>query len=182
MSKANGRYRIEYVDPASLREWERNPRAHPPESVAAIKKSILAHGFRNPIIARREDRRVEAGHGRLMAARELGLKEVPVIFVEGDDELKAASFAVADNRSQELSSFVPSRLADVLLELDAANRLDDALFTPLELQNLAHGLDEWQPPDPPEAWKEFDESAADGFETVTCPYCGKEFVHETGKD
>ena len=64
-----------------LRPYERNPRTHSEEQVAQIAASIVEFGFTNPILVD-EASGIIAGHGRLLAARQLGLAEVPVMRLE----------------------------------------------------------------------------------------------------
>jgi DNA modification methylase len=75
----------------------RNARTHSEAQVAEIAGSIRAFGFTNPILVG-EDGDVVAGHGRLAAARQLGLAEVPVISLKGLNELQRRQLVLADNR------------------------------------------------------------------------------------
>jgi DNA modification methylase len=75
----------------------RNARTHSDAQVAEIAGSIRAFGFTNPILAG-EDGDVVAGHGRLAAARLLGLSEVPVIVLRGLSEVQRRQLMLADNR------------------------------------------------------------------------------------
>ena len=68
-----------------LRPYERNPRTHSADQVAQIAASMVEFGFTNPILVDETDG-ILAGHGRLMAARELGLTEVPVVRLSADDQ------------------------------------------------------------------------------------------------
>ena len=61
-----------------LRFYERNPRTHSADQVAQIATSMVEFGFTNPILVDETDG-ILAGHARLMAARQLGLSEVPVV-------------------------------------------------------------------------------------------------------
>jgi ParB-like chromosome segregation protein Spo0J len=61
-----------------LRPYERNPRTHSADQLAQIAASMVEFGFTNPILVDEADG-ILAGHGRLMAARELGLADVPVV-------------------------------------------------------------------------------------------------------
>ena len=70
--------RIEYRALDSLVPYERNPRTHSEEQIAQIAASIKEFGFTNPVLLDGENG-VIAGHGRLAAARSLGLKTVPCI-------------------------------------------------------------------------------------------------------
>jgi ParB-like chromosome segregation protein Spo0J len=136
----NRRLAIEYVATDNLKIWDRNPNVHPPESIEAIKKSIAAHGFRNPIIVRRDGMVVEAGHGRLLAAKELGIAKVPCIIFD-DDEVEAMAYSIADNRSAEFSYLDTLVLKEVLLELDSVDKLGDSLYNPIDLKELLHSID-----------------------------------------
>jgi ParB-like chromosome segregation protein Spo0J len=75
----------------------RNARTHSAAQVAEIAGSIRAFGFTNPILAG-EDGDVIAGHGRLAAARSIGLAEVPVIPLSGLTEVQRRQLVLADNR------------------------------------------------------------------------------------
>ena len=75
----------------------RNARTHSEAQVAEIAGSIRAFGFTNPILVG-DDGDVIAGHGRLAAARKLGLAEVPVIPLMGLSELQRRQLVLADNR------------------------------------------------------------------------------------
>src|SRR6201990_1229298 len=75
----------------------RNARTHSEAQIAEIAGSIRAFGFTNPILVGK-DGDVIAGHGRLAAARRLGLTEVPVITVQGLTEAQRRQLVLADNR------------------------------------------------------------------------------------
>jgi DNA modification methylase len=75
----------------------RNARTHSDAQIAEIAGSIRAFGFSNPILVG-EDGDVIAGHGRLAAARLLGLSEVPVIALHGLTEVQRRQLMLADNR------------------------------------------------------------------------------------
>jgi len=92
-------------DPLRLEFWPldrlvpspRNARTHSDAQVAEIAGSIRAFGFTNPILVG-EEGDVIAGHGRLAAARKLGLSEVPVIPLRGLTEMQRRQLVLADNR------------------------------------------------------------------------------------
>ena len=77
--------------------FARNARTHSETQVAEIAGSIRAFGFANPILAS-EQGDIIAGHGRLAAARLLGLAEVPVIVLGGLSETQRRQLVLADNR------------------------------------------------------------------------------------
>ena len=75
----------------------RNARTHPKRQIAQIAASIRSFGFANPILADEQGRLI-AGHGRLLAAKELGLTEVPVIELAGLSETQKRALRLADNK------------------------------------------------------------------------------------
>jgi DNA modification methylase len=91
------RLKIDYWPLERLIPFARNARTHSPSQVAEIAGSIRAFGFSNPILVGAEGD-VIAGHGRLAAARQLGLLEVPVIILAGLSESQRRQLVLADNR------------------------------------------------------------------------------------
>ncbi len=94
----------------------RNARKHSPEQIRALARSIEAVGFNVPVLVDR-NLKILAGHGRVLAAKELGLAEVPTISLEHLSDAQARAFAIADNRLNELSSWDDQILAEHLREL-----------------------------------------------------------------
>lgn len=70
--------KIEYVPIGDLKPYENNAKIHTDEQIEQIKKSIQEFGFNDPIAVWKDGEIIE-GHGRLFAAKQLGLKEVPII-------------------------------------------------------------------------------------------------------
>jgi hypothetical protein len=97
-----------------------NPRKHSKKQIGQIARSIKEFGFNVPIIVD-ADLQVIAGHGRLLAGRQLGLLEVPTICLEHLTIEEAKAFAIADNRLAELSRWDTPLLAERLRELSAPN-------------------------------------------------------------
>jgi len=75
----------------------RNARTHPKRQIDQIRASIAAFGFTNPILADPEGH-IIAGHGRLLAARAVGLAEVPTIILPGLSETQKRALRIADNK------------------------------------------------------------------------------------
>lgn len=80
-----------------LRPYERNARTHSPEQVAQIAASIQEFGFTNPILVDGADG-ILAGHGRLAAAKDMGLAEVPVIVLDHLTPDQRRAYILADNQ------------------------------------------------------------------------------------
>lgn len=88
---------IELVDVSDLLPYARNSRTHSEAQVEKIIASIEEFGFTNPVLAA-EDGEIIAGHGRVMAARKMGLKSVPVIRLSHLTEAQRRAYVIADNR------------------------------------------------------------------------------------
>jgi ParB-like chromosome segregation protein Spo0J len=77
--------------------YARNARTHSPEQIAQVAASITEFGFVNPILVG-ADKVIIAGHARLLAAKQLGMKEVPVIVLAHLSEAQRRALVIADNR------------------------------------------------------------------------------------
>src|SRR5699024_119135 len=86
---------------ANLIHYANNAKVHSEEQVTKIASSIKEFGFVNPIIID-GDNGVIAGHGRLMAAKKLGLDDVPVLEVDHLTEAQRKAYILADNRLGEV--------------------------------------------------------------------------------
>lgn len=89
--------RIEQWDIGRLLPYAKNSRTHSEEQIAQIAASIKAFGFTNPILVG-DDGVIVAGHGRLSAARKLGLKQVPVIVLDHLSDTERKALVIADNK------------------------------------------------------------------------------------
>src|SRR4051794_39800768 len=91
------RLRVEYWPLEKLVPFARNARTHSPAQVAEIAGSIRAFGFANPLLVGKDGDLI-AGHGRLAAARQLALAQVPVIVLANLSESQRRQLVLADNR------------------------------------------------------------------------------------
>lgn len=96
----NNRLKIEYVSIDKLIPDETDPRKLKKGGLQKLVKSIETYGWTNPIIVQKNTSKILAGHQRLKAAIESGIKELPVIYVDMDDKL-AKAYLIADNKVQE---------------------------------------------------------------------------------
>ena len=106
-----------FLDPALLVPWDQNPRVND-EVVEGLAKSIEEFGFGAPIVARLANNMIIAGHTRWKAAAKLGLKEVPVRFLDVS-EAQAKALALADNRLGEEAEWDETALRTILFEIRA---------------------------------------------------------------
>ena len=81
-----------------------NPRRHSKKQIRQIAESIRIFGFNVPILIDREGK-VIAGHGRLLACRELGVTEVPTLCLDHLTPAQARAFMIADNRLTEIATW-----------------------------------------------------------------------------
>lgn len=89
--------KVRYASLTQLTPDPRNARTHSKKQIKQIAESISAFGFTNPILADPEGNLI-AGHGRLLAAKELGLIEVPIITLTGLSETQKKALRLADNK------------------------------------------------------------------------------------
>lgn len=85
------------VDIKRLKPYEKNARTHSEEQVERIANSIQEFGFINPVLIDGEYG-IIAGHGRVLGAKKLGMKEVPCLFVEDLSEAQKRAYIIADNK------------------------------------------------------------------------------------
>lgn len=112
-----------------LKPYDNNAKLHTREQIDAVEASIKEFGFRNPVIAwHNEDGIAEivAGHARTTAARNLGMEDVPCIFVDDLTDAQRRALTLADNQTTMMTGFDEDMLA---YELDVlADEFDMADF------------------------------------------------------
>jgi DNA modification methylase len=91
---------VDYVSISSLKEYANNTKVHDRQQVKQIKKSITEFGYINPILVD-EKNEIIAGHGRLRAAIEANMEQVPVIRISHLTEAQVKAFRIADNKLTE---------------------------------------------------------------------------------
>ena len=88
---------MQLVDINKLIPYVNNARTHSPEQITKLRSSLREFGFINPVLIDRKYN-VLAGHGRIAAAKEEGITEVPCVFVEHLSEAQKKAYILADNR------------------------------------------------------------------------------------
>ena len=142
---------IEHRMIESLIPYARNARTHSDRQIAEIAASIRAFGWTNPILVDGENG-VIAGHGRLLAARKLGLSLVPVIELSGLSEPERRAYVLADNKLALNAGWDEAMLAAEVADLVALGvDLDLAGFEAVEVEKLLeqHGAGESFPVEAP---------------------------------
>jgi ParB family transcriptional regulator, chromosome partitioning protein len=123
---------IEYISAGDLIPYAMNSRTHSDSQVTQIAASIKEFGFTNPILID-ENSGIIAGHGRLLAAKKLGLQDVPTITLRGLTDTQKKAYVIADNRLALNSGW-----DDEMLRLEFAGIADAGL----DLELTGFSLDE----------------------------------------
>ena len=104
---------ITWVAIDAITPYENNPRKIPKEAIEKVAASIREFGFRQPIVVDK-DMVVVVGHTRLLAARSLGYDEVPVLVASDLPPEKVKAYRLADNKTNEFTSWDDDRLMEEL--------------------------------------------------------------------
>lgn len=130
------KHQIEHISVEKLIPYANNARTHSDAQVAQIAASIKEFGFNNPVLIS-EDGTIIAGHGRLMAARKLGLTDVPCIKLSHLTPTQRKAYVIADNQLALNAGWNEELLTIELDELLADNFALEVLgFDPDELKRL----------------------------------------------
>ena len=161
-------YRL--IPTADLIPYARNARTHSEAQVNKIAASIREFGFVNPVITDGKNG-IVAGHGRVMAAKKLGLKELPCVEASHLTEAQKRAYVIADNRMALDAGWDNELLKIELGDLDVKGF--DLKLTGFEIGELTAMFDKPNMAEPDSSTKEIypDEYAMDH----KCPKCGFEF-------
>lgn len=127
--------------------YENNAKKHPDDQVEHIANSIKEFGFRQPLVID-QNNVVVIGHGRLLAAKRLGMEEVPVLYADGLTDAQVKALRLADNKTNESEwdfSMLEAELNDLRIDFNMSDfgfDLDDE-----DLQS--GGVQEDEVPEPP---------------------------------
>lgn len=157
------RLEIIYLPPGELKPYEGNTRKHNPDDIEQIKESIRLNGFDDPVGIWGEQNIIVEGHGRTIAASEMGLEEIPCIRLDHLTDDQRRDYAIRHNRTAELSSWDFGKLEEELARLEIEGHDFEGL-------NFAR----------------MDNSSIDDFfaqaekkekepKRIQCPHCGKWF-------
>jgi len=140
MAKKKAPLKVEYVPIGKLKPFAGNPRKNE-EAVAEIVKSIEFYGYTNPILVRRANKEVIAGHTRLLALQETGATEAPVIYLDLTSD-QARAYGIFDNKSTENTEWDIPKLVDLIDELKVVGLdLDRVGFTKDDLESMTGAFD-----------------------------------------
>ena len=126
------------VDTDSLVGNPRNPNKHPKEQITALAKIIKRQGWRHPIVVSNRSGFVVKGHGRLLAAKEIGAKQVPVDFQDYESEASEYADLMADNKIQEFSELDMKMSADILQDIKDSGDIELEMSATAPPYNVAY--------------------------------------------
>lgn len=116
--------KLDYLSIDKITPYEKNARKHEDVDINAIVKSIKEFGFNDPIGVWGEKNIIIEGHGRLQAAKKLGMKEVPVIHLDDLTDEQRRAYTLAHNKTAELSMWDFEKLDEELsniLDIDMSD-------------------------------------------------------------
>ena len=154
---------IVYLDPHDLTPYENNARKHGTEDVEQIKKSIELDGFNDPIGIWGDNNLIVEGHGRQIAAIELGLNKVPCIRLDHMTDTQRRDYAIRHNRTAELSGWDWAQTERELEALDQEGFDTKSLFP-----------DSFDPASLDDLFAEAPKKEKEP-KKVRCPHCGEWF-------
>lgn len=157
---------VEMVPLAELRPYDGNAKRHTNEQVDALEASIREFGFRNPVLAWHDGDTpvIVAGHARCIAAKNLGMGEVPVIFVDDLSDAQRRALTLVDNQTTMMTGW----------NIDQLNYELDTLADDFDMSDF--GFDAEGLPDIDGLFRDGEYDPGEKApKTVTCPNCGETF-------
>ena len=150
--------KISYKDPDQLKKRPRNPRTHTPKQIQQIVASIKEFGFISPVLIDGSDE-IIAGHGRVEAAKLVGMSDVPTVRVDHLTPAQIRAYVIADNKLAENAGWDRELLTLELQELSVDLNFDVTItgFETAEVDLLIGELGE-ETPDEADQVPEIDRS------------------------
>jgi len=171
LPKTNLRMEVVMKPIEELIPYNRNARQHSLVQIICLKESISQFGFTNPVLIHFSGR-IIAGHGRVEAAKQLGIKQVPCIVMHDLSEAQIRAYTIADNQLPTMATWDYDILA---AEID---ELREEGFDMLKMGFTQEELDELigSPDEDLEVLDEEEEKKKPESDTTICPKCHHEFV------
>lgn len=148
-----------------IKPYEKNAKKHPEEQVDQIANSLKEFGWQQPIVLDNNNV-VVIGHGRLLAAKQLGMTEAPVVYAEGLTDKQIKALRIADNKISENGGWDNELLKEDLLDLIDEIDMTDLGFGDFELSMLTEDFE----PEP------YDDEMADKYSERENEFLAKERV------
>lgn len=131
---------VQLVEVQSIKQYSNNAKQHSEKQINQIAKSIQKFGFLNPILLD-QTKTIIAGHGRLLALKQLGYMSVPCVYAKHLTESQVNAYRIADNKLSENASWDSELLAVELKSLESIDinfDFDTLGFDSIEIDNLFH--------------------------------------------
>ena len=170
-----------------IKEYENNAKEHPEWQIEQIANSIKEFGFNDPIAINADNQIIE-GHGRLLAAKQLGLSEIPCIVLDGLTEVQERAYIIAHNKTTMNTDFDLDRLQYELNALKVEGfDLELTGFSEYEVEKLNYSaLDEIKENDYSSFLNEVNKNSATFAVTLQFKKENEkevtDFIKEKGKD
>jgi site-specific DNA-methyltransferase (adenine-specific) len=152
------------VDVKNITPYEKNPRKIDQNAIDKVANSIKGFGFQQPIVLD-ENYVIIVGHTRILAAKKLGLKEVPCVVAKGLSDEQVKAYRLADNKTGELSAW----------DFDLLTEEIDSIF---DLDMSAFGFAESFNEDIEDFFQNSEEEAKKEPKKIQCPHCKEWFEVE----
>lgn len=157
----NKNMKIEYINTSDLIPYANNAKIHDEIQIEQIKQSIKSYGFNDPVAVWKNNEIIE-GHGRVLAAKDLGIEQIPIIRLENLSDKQRREYMLVHNQLTMNTGFDAELLDAESQELDF-DEFDYGFEKPVEFDEEAiKNLFE----DAPEKEKK--------KKFITCPHCGEE--------
>lgn len=148
--------KVVYRNVSELIPYARNARTHSDEQIERIANSIKEFGWTNPILIDGENG-IIAGHGRILAARKLGIEKVPTIELSGLTEAQKRAYIIADNRlaldagwDEDILKLEFAELEKEGFELSKTGFSDEEIREMMaDLDREVDGVEDVETPEPP---------------------------------
>jgi len=144
-----------------LKPYPANANTHPEKQVALLANAIAKQGWRKPIVVSNQSGYIVEGHGRLLAAKFLGLKMVPVDYQDFADESLERAHRLADNILQDLSELDMQLVKDEIVDINDGQF--DLLLTGYDLHGIENIMTQTFVPE---------SETEDLANNKKCPHCG----------
>lgn len=176
---------ITLLSPKKIKPHPKNNNKHPKDQIEHLVKLIEYQGFRNPLIISNLSGYLVAGHARLIAAKKIGLKEVPVIYQDFEDEKQEYLFLTSDNAIQTQSE-IDMDMVKVNIEELELGKVDIELLGIKDFSLVSAHLREVDPNKEWDGMPPFDQEDKTSFRHVivhfTCAEDAKEFFKVIGQN
>lgn len=134
--------------PGDLKPWPNNPRTHSDKQLVKLKASIQKFGFTAPVLVD-ETNMILSGHGRVQAAKELGLATIPTRLILGLSEAKKRAYVIADNKLSQLSGWDSDLLkAEMSILIQEDFDIELTGFSTAEIDIMMEGTEDPSPTNP----------------------------------